>query len=73
MRNIWLLIIVHDGAFGNTSACHAYARGSIPNRRGIKIFEVHSVGFEPTHPKIHQPERSALDHSAKYARLSEWT
>ena len=26
-----------------------------------------SVGFEPTHPKILRPERSALDHSAKIA------
>ena len=25
------------------------------------------VGFEPTHPKILRPERSALDHSAKTA------
>ena len=26
-----------------------------------------SVGFEPTHPEILRPERSALDHSAKIA------
>ena len=26
-----------------------------------------SVGFEPTHPKILRPERSALDRSAKNA------
>lgn len=25
---------------------------------------MHSVGFEPTHPKILRPERSALDRSA---------
>ncbi len=30
---------------------------------------MHSVGFEPTHPKILRPERSALDHSAKNALL----
>ena len=24
-----------------------------------------SVGFEPTHPKILRPERSALDHSGQ--------
>ena len=28
---------------------------------------MHSVGFEPTHPKILRPERSALDRSAKNA------
>ena len=28
---------------------------------------MHPVGFEPTHPKILRPERSALDHSAKNA------
>ena len=28
-----------------------------------------SVGFEPTHPKILRPERSALDHSAKIAMV----
>ena len=27
------------------------------------------MGFEPTHPKILRPERSALDHSAKTAFL----
>ena len=33
-----------------------------------KIFiAMQSVGFEPTHPKILRPERSALDHSAKIA------
>ena len=26
------------------------------------------MGFEPTHPEILRPERSALDHSAKNAR-----
>ena len=31
---------------------------------------MHSVGFEPTHPKILRPERSALDRSAKNARMS---
>ena len=33
---------------------------------------MHSVGFEPTHPKILRPERSALDPSAKNAYLC-WT
>ena len=28
---------------------------------------LHPVGFEPTHPKILRPERSALDRSAKSA------
>ena len=30
---------------------------------------MHSVGFEPTHPKILRPERSALDPSATNANL----
>ena len=45
--------------------------GSIPT---VGVFcartqneRVHSVGFEPTHPKILRPERSALDRSAKNA------
>ena len=38
-----------------------------------KIFScaLQSVGFEPTHPKILRPERSALDHSAKIAPIVE--
>ena len=38
-----------------------------------KIFfcALQSVGFEPTHPKILRPERSALDHSAKIAPIVE--
>ena len=28
---------------------------------------MHSAGFEPAHPKILRPKRSALDHSAKSA------
>ena len=30
----------------------------------ILLWCMHSVGFEPTHPKILRPERSALDRSA---------
>lgn len=37
--------------------------GSIPT---VGVF-LQSVGFEPTHPKILRPERSALDRSAKIA------
>ena len=33
----------------------------------IKKIIMHPVGFEPTHPKILRPERSALDRSAKNA------
>ena len=32
-----------------------------------KFIIMQSVGFEPTHPKILRPERSALDRSAKIA------
>ena len=40
----------------------------ILQRKKKKFFiAMQSVGFEPTHPKILRPERSALDHSAKIA------
>ena len=32
-----------------------------------------SMGFEPTHPEILRPERSALDHSAKIALMVDVT
>lgn len=44
------------------------SRGATGKKK--KIYPLlHSVGFEPTHPKILRPERSALDRSAKSALI----
>ena len=37
-----------------------------------QVAKMHWVGFEPTHPKILRPERSALDHSATNATSTDW-